>query len=127
LRTGIDFDQIHLTCTAAQLAAIEGGATPNCIPTGPIVYDAKGDVYNNIPNGSLLQIMPWVTFSHMTDHDIGAIYEYLSAIPCIDNTTSTPPPGAPNELRNDCGNAAAPVPADANSRIQVDPRLHRRR
>jgi hypothetical protein len=39
----------------------------------------------------------------MTDHDIEAIYEYLSAIPCIDNTVSTPPEGAPNELRNDCG------------------------
>ena len=39
----------------------------------------------------------------MTDHDIEAIYEYLSAIPCIDNSTSTPPAGAPNELRNDCG------------------------
>jgi hypothetical protein len=39
----------------------------------------------------------------MTDHDIEAIYEYLSAIPCIDNTISLPPDGAPNELRNDCG------------------------
>jgi hypothetical protein len=39
----------------------------------------------------------------MTDHDIEAIYEYLSAIPCIDNTVSTPPAGAPNELRNECG------------------------
>ena len=43
--------------------------------------------------------MPWPTFSHMTDHDIEAIYEYLSAIPCIDNSTSTPPAGAPNELQ----------------------------
>jgi hypothetical protein len=39
----------------------------------------------------------------MTDHQIEALYEYLSAIPCIDNTTGTPPRGAPNELRNDCG------------------------
>ena len=38
----------------------------------------------------------------MTDHDLDAIYEYLSAIPCIDNTTSMPPAGAPNELRNQC-------------------------
>jgi hypothetical protein len=48
--------------------------------------------------------MPWPVFHNMTDHQIEAIYEYLSAIPCIDNTTSTPPRGAPNELRNDCGN-----------------------
>ncbi len=34
-------------------------------------------------NGALLQIMPWPAYQHMTDHDLRAIYEYLSAIPCI--------------------------------------------
>lgn len=29
----------------------------------------------------LLQIMPWPTFRKMNDHDLRAIYEYLSAIP----------------------------------------------
>jgi len=29
----------------------------------------------------LLQVMPWPTFQNMTDHDLEAIYEYLSAIP----------------------------------------------
>jgi hypothetical protein len=91
-RTGIDFDHIHPTCTAGQIAAIEGGATPVCIPTSP----------GNGVDGNLLQIMPWPSFSFLTDYDIHAIYEYLSAIPCIDNSTSTPPQGAPNELRNDC-------------------------
>ena len=57
--------------------------------------------------------MPWPVFSRMTDHQIEAIYEYLSAIPCIDNTFSTPPDGAPDELRNDCGTASA----QANSAI----------
>jgi hypothetical protein len=33
----------------------------------------------------------------MTEHDLRAIYEYLSAIPCID----TDIPDAPG-LRNDC-------------------------
>ena len=33
--------------------------------------------------GSLLQIMPWPAYRHMTDRDLRAIYEYLSAIPCI--------------------------------------------
>ena len=127
LRTGIDFDHIHPTCTAAQIAAINGGATPVCIPTGPIIYDAKGDAFNNIPDGNLLQIMPWVTFSHLTDRHIEAIYEYLSAIPCIDNTVSTPPAGFPNELRNDCGNGKAEQTNDdaGNSRIQQPPRSHR--
>lgn len=109
LRHGTDFDHIHPTCTADQLTDINNGVTPPpvCIPTGPIVYDPAGDSYNNIPDGDLLQIMPWPTFSHMSDRDIEAIYTYLSAIPCIDNSTSTPPDGAPNELRNDCGTTAA--------------------
>ena len=106
MRHGTDFDHIHPTCTPAQIAAINGGASPVCIPTGAVVYDAAGDTYNNIPDGNLLQIMPWPTFSGMTDDDLEAIYEYLSTIPCLDNTWSTPPAGAPNELRNDCGTGA---------------------
>ena len=31
--------------------------------------------------GPLLQVMPWPTFRKMTDRDLGAIYEYLRAIP----------------------------------------------
>jgi hypothetical protein len=92
LRTGVDMDHIHLTCTSP-------GPPPNpanCIPP-PV-------------NGAVLQIMPWPDFQNMADSDIKAIYEYLSAIPCIDNTTSTPPAGAPNELRNDCGNGPPPPP-----------------
>jgi len=73
----------------------------------------------------LLQVMPWPTFSHMSDRDIDAIYEYLSAIPCIDNTASQPPDGAPNELRNDCG--TTPLDAVNNSRIQQAPRSKRLR
>jgi len=111
LRNGTDFDHIHPSCSPAQLSIINQppagittvaeleAAVNYCIPGGPI----PGTNFNNQPDGNLLQIMPWVTFSHMTDHDIEAIYEYLSAIPCIDNTISMPPDGAPNELRNDCG------------------------
>jgi hypothetical protein len=33
--------------------------------------------------GPLLQVMPWPTYSHMTDHDLAAIYEYLRAIPSL--------------------------------------------
>jgi hypothetical protein len=37
----------------------------------------------------LLQVMPWPVYRNMTDSDISAIYEYLSAIP----PAQTPPPG----------------------------------
>jgi hypothetical protein len=103
MRHGRDFDHIHPTCTPDQITEINNGATPVCIPTSP----------GNTADGDLLQVMPWPTFSHMTDKDLEAIYEYLSAIPCIDNTTSTPPDGAPNELRNDCGTGDA---ADKSAR-----------
>lgn len=33
--------------------------------------------------GDLLQIMPWPAFRNMNDRELRAIYEYLSAIPCI--------------------------------------------
>jgi hypothetical protein len=127
LRHGTDYDHIHPTCTPAQITAINGGATPVCIPTGPIVYDAAGDTYKNIPDGGLLQIMPWATFSGMTDGDIEAIYEYLSAIPCLDNTWSTPPAGAPNELRNDCGTGAFTAAEVKGPAIDLVPRSRRSR
>ncbi len=113
MRRGKDFDHIHPTCTAAQLAEIEAGGTPVCIPTSP----------DNPADGDLLQVMPWPTFSHLSDRDIEAIYEYLSAIPCIDNTTSMPPDGFPNQLRNDCGTAGAHAnDAGKDSRTQQAPR-----
>jgi hypothetical protein len=85
MRTGVDQDHIHPTCKTP----LPQPSPPFCIPP-PV-------------DGSRLQVMPWPDFQDMSDHDIEAIYEYLSAIPCIDNKTSTPPAGAPNELRNDCG------------------------
>jgi hypothetical protein len=63
MRNGTDFDHIHPSCS--------GSSTPansNCLPF-PF-------------NGNLLQVMPWPTFANMTDHDLLAIYTYLSAIPC---------------------------------------------
>jgi hypothetical protein len=36
--------------------------------------------------GPLLQVMPWPILSHMTDDDLSAIYEYLSAIPYAEPT-----------------------------------------
>lgn len=100
LRTGVDMDNIHPTCTSPK-GGTGGTPTPaNCIPP-PV-------------NGAILQIMPWPVFHNLTDNDIQAIYEYLSTIPCIDNKTSTPPAGAPNELRNDCG-TGTPTPPKGSS------------
>ena len=89
MRTGIDFDHIHPTCTEPPADP----TTATCIPP-PV-------------DGNLLQVMPWPILHNMTDHQLTAIYEYLSSIPCIDNTTVPPPAGAPNELRNDCGSEGA--------------------
>jgi hypothetical protein len=75
IRTGKDYDHLHPTCT--------GAPDGTCVPA-PF-------------NGALLQVMPWPTFQSMTDHDIRAIYEYLSTIPCIDTVVA----GAPI-LRNNC-------------------------
>ncbi len=75
MRTGKDYDHLHPTCTGA--------------PDGSCILPPF--------NGDLLQVMPWPGFQSMTDHDLRAIYEYLSAIPCIDTVVA----GAP-VLRNSC-------------------------
>lgn len=61
MRHGTDLDHIHPNCTAPDTPA-------NCF----------------LPpfNGDLLQVMRWPSFQNMTDHQLQAIYEYLSAIPC---------------------------------------------
>jgi len=82
MRSGTDFDHAHLNCSAS--------VTDNC-------YFPPAD-------GALLQVMPWPTFGHMTDRQLLAIWTYLSAVPCINNTTSTGPAGSPDLLHNDCGN-----------------------
>src|ERR1700746_616982 len=76
IRTGKDFDRLHPNCSAT--------ITTNCFPPDSGI------------NGDLLQIMPWPYYQSMSDHDLRAIYEYLSAIPCIEG------PPAPNPLHNDC-------------------------
>ena len=92
IRTGADLDHQHPTCTAASPTP-----TPaNCIPP-PV-------------DGNLLQVMPWPSYQEWADHDLRAIYEYLSAIPCIAG------PPAPSPLHNDCGDDQATrqaVPSEA--------------
>jgi hypothetical protein len=74
MRTGVDLDHIHPPCSPA--------VTENCLPPP---FD-----------GNLLQVMPWPSYQSMTDHDLRAIYEYLSTVPCIEG------PPAPSVLHNDC-------------------------
>jgi hypothetical protein len=74
MRTGIDLDHLHPPCSAS--------VTSNCLAPP---FDSN-----------LLQIMPWPTFQNMSERDIRAIYEYLSAVPCVEG----PPP--PSVLHNDC-------------------------
>ncbi len=75
LKTGVDLDHLHPNCSAT--------VTSNCFdPMQPF-------------NGDLLLVMPWTAFQSMTEHQMRAIYEYVSAIPCI----SGPPSGV---LHNEC-------------------------
>ena len=74
IRTGVDMDHLHPTCV--------GVINSGCVPPP---FD-----------GNLLQVMPWFNFQDMNDHDLRAIYEYLSAIPCVAG------PPAPSPLHNDC-------------------------
>ena len=76
MKTGEDLDHVHPNCSA--------NVTENCFPKS-LPFD-----------GNLLQIMPWWLFQGMTDHELRAIYEYLSAIPCVAG------PPAPSVLHNDC-------------------------
>jgi hypothetical protein len=71
---GSYIDHLHPNCVTGQT---------DCLPA-----PFKGD---------LLQIMPWPNFQYMTEHDLRAIYEYLSAIPCIEG-----PADPTNPLHNDC-------------------------
>lgn len=73
MRTGEDMDQLHPNCT--------GAPTSSCTP---FPFD-----------GSRLLVMRWPAFRHMTDRQLTAIYEYLSAVPCIQGAD-------PNETPNRC-------------------------
>lgn len=75
MRTGVDLDNLHPTC--------EGLVNTGCVPS-PF-------------HGDLLQVMPWPAMKDLTDHDLRAIYEYLSAIPCVEGPTDPT-----NPRHNDC-------------------------
>ncbi|HYL35327.1 MAG TPA: hypothetical protein VEV17_05400, partial [Bryobacteraceae bacterium] len=60
---------VHPSCSSS--------VTTNCLPP-PF-------------NGALLQVMPWPIFQSMTIDDLRAVYEYLSAIPCLEGGPGEPP------------------------------------
>ena len=68
MKHGTDFDNWHPTCS--------GAPGPHCVPHP---FD-----------GALLQIMPWPIQANMSNHDLEAIYEYLSAIPCLEGDPGNP-------------------------------------
>ena len=89
---------------------ISSNLTPN-LDTGlpsnmtlPQFISAMHSGKGNSP--ALLRIMPWPTYHNMTDHDISAIYQYLSAIPHAEPCNSTCPPSYANT--QDCPNPAPP-------------------
>jgi hypothetical protein len=62
LRNGVDHDHLHPNCNGTTI-------TSNC--------------FNPPFNGDLLQVMPWPSLQELTDHDLHAIYTYLTAVPCV--------------------------------------------
>ena len=78
-RTGHDFDNAHPACPSL---GVEG-----CIDTTKSPDDP-----------SLLQIMPWPIFGKMSDGDLRAVYEYLSAIPCISHAGTS----LPDNIKQTC-------------------------
>jgi hypothetical protein len=80
MRQGTDFDHLHPNCIGPGNPL----NPPNCL-AAPF-------------NGDLLQVMRWPSFKSMTDHELRAIYEYLSAVPC------NPGPGisGADYLQNEC-------------------------
>ena len=86
IRTGTDMDSIHPnTCP--------NGTAATCLP---FPFDP-----------AKLQVMRWPFFAGMTDHDVLAIYTYLSSIPCIAGPNLSPSNPEYSTvypvLHNDCG------------------------
>jgi hypothetical protein len=46
-----------------------------------LTQDAFIQVIRTGNAGHILQVMPWPVFQDMTDHDLTAVYQYLSALP----------------------------------------------
>lgn len=58
-----------------------------------------GEDLKNIPPSDLLQVMPWPVVGKHTDSNLEAIYEYLRAIPCLEDV---PVEGGPPGYEDRC-------------------------
>ncbi|RMH34740.1 MAG: cytochrome C [Nitrospirae bacterium] len=63
------------------------GEDPDGMRTGGDLDDDDDDLH---PPPRLLQVMPWPVYQDMTDRDLRAVYEYLSAIPSIPGEPQCP-------------------------------------
>jgi len=113
MRTGHDYDQLHLNCSAT--------VTDNC--------------YYAPVNGAVLQVMPWPKFGNMTDYQLTAIWTYLSTVPCnahndplgttfpwLQNTCTlgtTPNPTASTFLSASCGPTSLPYGGNYYCNVNV--------
>ena len=70
IRSGQDPDHRHPTCAPGMINS-------GCVP---FPFD-----------GNLLQVMPWPTLQNLSNNDLRAIYEYLSAVPCIQGADAYEP------------------------------------
>jgi hypothetical protein len=63
----------------------ELGTTPR-LPAGRTYQQFAEEMRKGInpDDGHILQVMPWPDFQDMTEQDIRAIYEYLSALPAVE-------------------------------------------
>ena len=101
-------EQINQACYLAGGAVfgpfVSRNITPraNGLPAGRTLEQFKQimhqgtDFRNPADTTPILQVMPWPVYGKMSDHDLEAIYEYLSAIPSISPrpafcTPPTPP------------------------------------
>jgi hypothetical protein len=81
--------------------------TPNAagLPAGLTLEEfihlmRTGETEDHPALGPVMQVMPWPTFRKMTDRDLHAIYEFLSAIPSRPDNPSPGPccPADPTEI-----------------------------
>jgi mono/diheme cytochrome c family protein len=77
LHNGVDIDQLFSQCGSGAPPGPNGCASA---PT----------------NAALLQVMPWPTVRQLTDSDLNAVWQYLSAIPCNTNLSNVNGPSGTN-------------------------------
>ena len=97
LHNGVDIDQLFTQCSSGT--------------TGP------GGCLNAPSNAYVLQVMPWPAIRLLTDSDLNAVWQYLSAIPCNTDLSNQNGPDGSN-IANTYGggvliNGCSPaIPAD---------------